>query len=89
MLNHTSNLSYNIKHYDATLLPNGSYINKYNTINWYNDKGDSHRENGPAILYTSGNMVWILHDNYYTFKEYLKATPISDEQKLLLRLQYD
>jgi hypothetical protein len=68
--------------------PNGSYINKYNTIKWYNDKGQRHNDEGPAITYTNGDTCWYINGERYSFKEWLKLTPITDEQKLLLRLQY-
>jgi len=91
-----TNRDHDILEFDAVLQPNGSYIDGDGTITWYNDKGDSHREDGPAIIYSApyliallnGSAFWSWHGNEYTFKDWLKLTTITDEQKLLLRLQY-
>ena len=57
---------------------------------WYYDtKGFPHRTDGPALTYLNGWIFWYLHGNLYDFNEWLKLTPISDEQKMLLRLQYE
>jgi hypothetical protein len=79
---------YNIKYGEAIQQPNGSYINVNNTVTWYNEQDACHREDGPAIIYSNGSAAWYLDGNVYPFKEWLILTPISDEQKLLLRLQY-
>jgi hypothetical protein len=63
--------------------------NKYIHRWYYDTKGFPHREDGPALIYPNGQAYWYLHGTLYTFNEYLKLTPIPDEQKLLLRLQYD
>jgi hypothetical protein len=68
---------------------NGSYINMFNTTKWYNEHGQYHREDGPAVTYNTGKARYWLNDINYSFNEWLKLTPITDEQKLLLRLQYD
>jgi len=72
----------------AVLQPNGSYINKYNTFKWYDDKGQYHRTDGP-VYDSNGVTYWYLNGTQYDFNHWLTLTPIPDEQKLLLRLQYD
>jgi hypothetical protein len=90
MLNNIDNNRWwNIHHYGAKRQPNGSYIIASGTIHWYNDKGEYHRDNGPAITRPLGRSSWYLNGKRYPFNEWLTRTPISDEQKLLLRLQYD
>jgi hypothetical protein len=79
----------NIAQFEAILLPDGSYINKYNHTTWYNAAGEIHKEDGPAIIYADRSFSWWLNSNAYTFNRWFKLTPISDEQKLLLRLQYE
>jgi hypothetical protein len=81
---------YAIKNVAATLQPNGSYLTNDNITVWFNDLGQYHRLDGPAITYNNTSRVcWYISGNNYTINTYLKHTPISDEQKLLLRLQYD
>jgi hypothetical protein len=72
---------------DAELQPDGSYINKYGVITWYNDAGSVHKEDGPAIIMDE-RIRWFFNGTSYSFNEWLKLTPISDEIKMLLKLQY-
>jgi len=51
-------------------------------------KGLYHREDGPAILTYNGEKYWYLNGQLYYFEEWLKLTPISDEEKVFLRLKY-
>jgi len=51
--------------------------------------GFLHREDGPAKEYYNGNILWWLNGNLYPFKEWLELTPISDDEKVFLRLKYD
>tara|TARA_R110000851_G_scaffold252869_1_gene405325 strand:- start:33 stop:299 length:267 start_codon:yes stop_codon:yes gene_type:complete len=66
----------------------GSYIDKNNEITWYNEDGEHHKEDGPAIILPDDKLEWWLNDRSHAFNEWLELTPISDEQKMLLRLQY-
>jgi len=50
-----------------------------------NDK--LHREDGPAEIFEE-NCYWSLNGKYYSFEEFIKITPISDEEKILLKLKY-
>jgi hypothetical protein len=54
---------------------------------WF-QHGDLHREDGPAAIYASGKVRWVLNRHSYSFDEWLEKTPISDEQKVMLKLQY-
>jgi hypothetical protein len=56
---------------------------------WYLN-GKRHRVDGPAIEYIDGIKHWLLDGNYYyTFDEWLEANYfISEEEKLMLKLQY-
>jgi len=47
-----------------------------------------HREDGPSIVYSDGSKYWYLNGNYYSFKEWLEKTPLSNEEKIFLRLKY-
>ena len=84
-----SKRSFDIREYTSTRQPDGSYINDMGTIHWYNTTADIHKEDGPAVIYANGTSGWFFKGEHYSFNEWLKRTPIPDEQKLLLRLQYD
>lgn len=48
-----------------------------------------HRTDGPAFEYPDGRKSWYLHGSCYTFDEWLIAnTEISDEGKVMMKLQY-
>jgi hypothetical protein len=92
-----SSRDHNITHFGAILLPNGSYIDKYGCIHWYNNKGERHREDGPALIcpkgnsswnLNKGNSYWYLYNKGHPFNRWLKLAPISDENKMILKLQY-
>jgi hypothetical protein len=72
----------------ATLQPNGSYINQRGISTWYNHDGQRHNSTGPAVIWNNGNTYWFLNGERYTFNEWCSELNITDEQKLLLRLQY-
>jgi hypothetical protein len=67
----------------------GSYRTRHGTKSWYNKEGRLHRDDGPAIIYTDGYVSWWLNGERYTYKEWFRFTPITDETKLLVRLQYE
>jgi hypothetical protein len=78
-----------IKKFKAVEQADGSYLHNDGDIFWYDNLGDMHREDGPAVTSFSGQPPWYLHGvSYNSFNDWLKLTPISDEQKMLLRLQY-
>jgi hypothetical protein len=80
---------YAIKHFGAWQQPNGSYVNKWGTNSWYNEEGQVHKEDGPALTYISTNVSWWVNNKRYNFNDWCNHLNISDEQKLLLRLQYE
>ena len=62
-------------------------IDEYGNKYWHlNDQ--LHRIDGPAIEYINGDMEWWLDDNEYTFEEWIKLTPLSEQEKVKLRLHY-
>jgi len=66
-----------------------SYCIEYRdgTKDWIvNDK--YHREDGPAIEWIDGSKYWYINDIVYSFEEWLKITPLSNEEKIFLRLKY-
>ena len=38
---------------------------------WYNERGQFHREDGPAIEDANGSKQWWLNDKQYTEEEYV------------------
>jgi hypothetical protein len=88
-----NNRDWNIKYSDAVQQQDGSWLLDDGTIYWYNDKGQPHRENGPAIVYvndsTSIIIGWYLLGRPHTFNQWCTEVNITDEQKLLLMLQYE
>jgi hypothetical protein len=67
----------------------GSYLNKHDTRRWFNEAGETHREDGPAVIYDDGEVLWFLNGMYYSFNAWLIETPMSsDEARMLLRLRY-
>jgi hypothetical protein len=81
--------------FTMTQLPNGGVINHCTLYDSYLDAdGGLHREDGPAVVFRSTSPMgptsmwgWRGH-NYDTFEEWLIKATISDERKMLLRLQY-
>tara|TARA_R110000851_G_scaffold13107_1_gene45057 strand:- start:275 stop:550 length:276 start_codon:yes stop_codon:yes gene_type:complete len=70
----------------------GSYKTKSGRIKWFNKEGEYHREDGPAIIRQDGNpfgrVSWCLNDVTYEFDEWCIKLNISDEDAMMLRLQY-
>jgi len=78
-----------IKRYGSVEQPDGSYIDDDGNIVWYNEAGEYHREDGPAVLYTNGRGgYWRLNNIEYSFADWLIELNKSDEEKMMLRLQY-
>jgi hypothetical protein len=67
--------------------PDGSYIDDNNRITWYNEKGKRHCDHGPAIKYKSGAW-WYIDGRIYSFDDWCNKLNKTDEDKMLLRLQY-
>jgi hypothetical protein len=80
---------HDIMYWDAILQPDGSYMDGGGRVGWYNAAGERHKEDGPAVIYANGRSYWYLNSKeYYSFDEWLRALNISDEAKMMLRLQY-
>ena len=75
--------------FDAVLQSDGSYIDHDGDISWYNEIGEWHREDGPAIISINGDVEWWYNDTQYTFDGWCIVLNKTDEEKMLLRLRYD
>ena len=47
-------------------------VNDFGEIKYYNEKGELHREDGPAVITISGSKKWYLNGKEYTQDEYNK-----------------
>jgi hypothetical protein len=54
---------------------------------WY-QHGECHRDDGPAYESANGGKSWYLHDQCLTFDEWLNKVDMSDEDKVMLKLEY-
>jgi len=77
-----------INAYDACRQSDGSYLHSDRDVYWYNEEGQVHREDGPSIIYRLGGLYWYLNGFDYTFNEWCNTLNKTDEEKMLLRLQY-
>jgi hypothetical protein len=75
--------------YAAKLQPDGSYIDAAGGITWFNAIGERHSEDGPAIITYRGKASWYINGINYSFNEWCMRVNKSDEEAMLLRLQYD
>jgi hypothetical protein len=88
------NREINIRKYDAVLHADGSYRNKRGSIHFFDEDGRFHNEHGPSIIHPSGMRRamplarWYLHGKPLSFDQWIVRSPISDEEKMMLRLQY-
>jgi len=57
------------------LLSDGCYVctDWFGSDRYYNSRDEFHREDGPAIIHTTGT-VYYLNDRYYTEEEYKMLT---------------
>jgi len=69
-------------------LEDSSWLQKDGWIFWYNEHGDVHREDGPASIDRFGECNWYLNNADMPFLEWLDEINVSDDRKMLLRLQY-
>ena len=84
----SNNREHHIESFGAVEQSDGSYLHNDGDVYWYNEAGLNHKEDGPAVIRHYG-IAWYYLGINYTFKDWLILTPITDEQKLLLRLQYE
>jgi len=54
---------------------------------WYKD-GLRHRIDGPAVILANGKQFWYLDDVQYNFARWLELTPLYNNAKLLLQIQW-
>jgi hypothetical protein len=53
---------------------------------WVDD--EVHRTDGPAIEYANGDEAWWLNNERFTFDEWLDEVDMSNEDKVMMKLQY-
>jgi hypothetical protein len=81
---------YHINTFGAVEQSDGSWLHSIDgQVYWYNKEGRIHREDGPAIVYPDSDIDWYLHGDEYEFDEWCTVVSISDESKMLLKLQYN
>jgi hypothetical protein len=61
------------------------YINGHKE--WW-QHGKRHRDDGPAVVYASGHQRWYLYDQRLSFDGWLNKVDMSDEDKVMMKLQY-
>jgi hypothetical protein len=83
-----SNRNYAICHHGAVEQTDGSWLLNDGDIFWYNEAGERHRDDGPAVVFPDGDVAWCLNGRQYRFNEWLIEMNKTDEEKMLLRLQY-
>jgi len=83
-----NNREVHIIEFGAVEQSDGSWLHNDGDKYWYNDEGAVHRDDGPAFIEPEGCVYWYLKDQRYSFDNWLNVLPISDEEKMLLRLQY-
>jgi hypothetical protein len=88
MVNNARDL--HISNFGAIEQSDGSYIDEDGEHLWFNEAGEYHREDGPALIWPDGCAHWYINGhNYYSFRSWLDDLDVTDEAKLLLKLQYD
>ena len=91
---YSSEFAYHEDSYNIKLQDDGSYLHDDGEVYWYNEAGQVHREDGPAIINESDifgerTHSWCINGEDVRFKEFLEVSSASDEVKMMLRLQYD
>jgi hypothetical protein len=66
----------------------GPAVIRANGDKWWCQHGKLHRDDGPAWEYADGANGWWLNDNLLSFDEWLDKADISDEDKVMMKLQY-
>ena len=86
---------FDISLFGAVEQSDGSYIARSGDVSWYNEVGQLHREDGPAVIHLEPangdegrHNEWWLNGLPYKFKRFLEESTIEDEVKMILRLQY-
>jgi len=80
-----------IKNYNAVLQSDGLWLHSDKDRYSYNEEGQVHCDFGPAIVSSHFmKLFWYLDGREYnTFEEWLINVNVSDEKKMMLRLQYE
>lgn len=79
-------LEWNMKMHQDNLT--GKHLGPDGTIVYYLN-GMIHRVDGPAIIMSDNSKIWwYLNDVGYRFNEWLRLTPIDEEEKAMLKLIY-
>jgi hypothetical protein len=78
-----------IERYGAVEQSDGSYVDRFAATSWYNEEGSLHREEGPSCILTNGTVYWCLNGlTYPSFDAWCEKLNKTDEDKMMLRLQY-
>jgi hypothetical protein len=77
-----------ITYYNAVEQSDSSYLYPEGARRWFNEAGQYHREDGPAFIWHDGSVDWYINDKSYFFDDWCDKVSISDEAKMMLRLQY-
>ena len=80
-------------HYCLILPPrspdDGPVMGKVNGHTYRMLHGELHSVDGPSVEWADGGCGWYLNGEYYELDDWLIAnTEISDEEKVMLKLQY-
>ena len=67
--------------------PDGSYLHNDGAISWYNEVGQRHRKDGPAVIKSDGEW-WYIDGRIYSFNDWCNKLNKTDEEKMMLKLQY-
>jgi hypothetical protein len=83
-----STMDFDIDKLDALEQSDGSYVDRDGCITWYNELGQLHREEGPALILPDGKKWWYLNETLYSFDNWCIELNKSDEARMMLRLSY-
>jgi hypothetical protein len=64
-----------------------AYENSNSNNAWY-QHGKVHRDDGPAVEWPNGATLWYLNDQRLSFDKWLDKVDMSDEDKVMMKLQY-
>jgi hypothetical protein len=85
-----SHRDYDVTDNGAIEQPDGSWLHDDgDIISWYNEAGEYHRADGPAVIFSDGIEFWWLNGIPYSFDDWLLTLNKPDETKMILRLQYE
>ena len=89
-LDNSTDKSYDINYRGAIEQPDGSWLNNNGNYNWYNVRGFVHREDGPGFIGSDKTVCWCIDGFvHYTLVDWCDVLNKSEEEKMLLKLQYE